>query len=103
MISQFLTDIDHFLVASLIAKYTGFIIASPLWNRLLLGVHYYEKFQRRYFSNVFHRLHNRLVEWILNKHKQFKESRKKAFEYLKKIHKHYPYLFYHWQVGYALK
>ena len=63
---------------------------------------YYDKFRLRTMKNVFHRLHNRLVKWILNRYKRFKGSRKGGFEYLKKIHKNYPYLFYHWKVGYAL-
>lgn len=77
-------------------------IALMLNPKIRGWMHYYEKFQRKSMSKVFHRLHNRLVKWILNKYKRFKGSRKRGFDYLKRIHKHYPYLFYHWQVGYAL-
>jgi len=76
-------------------------IATLLNPKIQGWMQYYEGFKRKSLSKVFHRLHNRLVKWILNKHKRFKGSRKRAFEYVKKIHKHYPYLFYHWQVGYA--
>lgn len=76
-------------------------IAAMLNPKIRGWMQYYEKFKRKSLTKVFHRLHNRLVKWILNKYKRFKGSRKRGFDYLKKIHKHYPYLFYHWQVGYA--
>ena len=76
-------------------------IAEILNPKIRGWMQYYEKFQRKSLSTVFHRLHNRLVKWVLNRYKRFKGSRKRAFEYVKKIHKYYPYLFYHWQVGYA--
>lgn len=63
---------------------------------------YFEKFRRRSLTKVFHRLHNRLVTWILNKYKRFKGSKRKGFEYLRKIRRCYPYLFYHWHVGYPI-
>lgn len=77
-------------------------IAAMLNPKIRGWMQYYEKFKRKSLTKVFHRLHNRLVKWILNKYKRFKGSRKRGFDYLKKIHKHYPYLFYHWEVGYAL-
>lgn len=76
-------------------------IAAMLNPKIRGWMQYYERFQRKSLSKVFHRLHNRLVKWVLNRYKRFKGSRKRAFEYVKNMHKHYPYLFYHWQVGYA--
>ncbi len=76
-------------------------IAKELNSKIRGWVQYYGKFSHRSLVKVFRNLHNRLVKWILNKYKRFKGSRKKGFVYLRKIQKHYPYLFYHWQVGYA--
>lgn len=86
-------------------KWTGATLEdiAKLLNPKIRGwMQYYEKFKKGSLSNVFHRLHNRLVKWILNKFKGFKKSRKRGFDYLRQIRKHYPYLFYHWSVGYAL-
>jgi len=77
-------------------------IAILLNPKIRGWMRYYEKFQPRSLSKVFHRLHNRLVKWILNKYKRFKGSKRSGFDYLRKIHKSYPYLFYHWQIGYPL-
>ncbi|MCT4603671.1 MAG: group II intron reverse transcriptase/maturase [Marinifilum sp.] len=77
-------------------------IANLLNPKIRGWIQYFEKFSKGSLKNVFHRLHNRLAKWILNKYKRFRRSRRKAFDYLRKIRKHYPYLFYHWQVGYAL-
>ncbi|GAA3628825.1 group II intron reverse transcriptase/nicotine-degrading enzyme NicX [Flavivirga jejuensis] len=85
-------------------RWSGATIESIAYelNPYIRGwMHYYEKFRKGSLKNVFHRLHNRLEKWILNKYKRFKRSRKRAFEYLKNIHKTQPYLFYHWKVGYA--
>lgn len=76
-------------------------IAEMINPKIRGWMQYYEKFQRKSLRKVFHRLHNRLVKWVLNRYKRFKGSRKRGFEYVKKLHKYYPYLFYHWQVGYA--
>lgn len=77
-------------------------IAEMLNPKIRGWMQYYEKFKRKSLTKVFHRLHNRLVKWILNKYKRFKGSRRQGFNYLKQIHTYYPYLFYHWNVGYAL-
>jgi len=77
-------------------------IAKQLNPKIRGWMNYYEKFRKRTLNNVFHRLHDRLVKWILNKYKRFKGSVKRGFKYLRQLHKHYPYLFYHWSIGYPL-
>lgn len=74
-------------------------IAKVLNPKIKGWMQYYHKFRKGCLNNVWHRLHNRLVKWILNTYKRFKGSVRRGFKYLKAIHKHYPYLFYHWQVG----
>lgn len=77
-------------------------IADELNPKIRGWMGYYEKFIKGSLSKVFRSLHNRLVKWILNKYKRFKGSRKRGFDYLRKIYKDYPYIFYHWSVGYPL-
>lgn len=77
-------------------------IARTLNPKIRGWMQYYETFRKRSMTNIFHRLHNRLVKWILNKYKRFKGSVKRGFRYLRGIYKSYPYLFYHWNLGYPL-
>jgi group II intron reverse transcriptase/maturase len=83
-------------------NYTLEDIARILNPKIRGWMQYYEKFRKTSLTCVFHRLHNRLVKWILNKHKRFKGSVKRGFDYLRGIYKSYPYLFYHWELGYPL-
>ena len=76
---------------------------AELLNKKIRGwIGYYDKISPRTLTKVFHRLHNRLIKWIRNRFKRFKNSKKKAFAHLKYVYKHYSYLFYHWRVGYHL-
>ncbi len=77
-------------------------IAHLLNDKIRGWVQYYDKYRYRTLKNVFHRFHNRLVKWLVTRFKRFKGSRKKAFNYLKYVHKTYPYLFYHWRIGYPI-
>ena len=77
-------------------------IVNLLDDKIRGWVQYYDKFQYRTLTKVFHRLHNRLTKWLLNRYKRFKNSRQRAFNHLHFIRKRYPYLFYHWRIGYHL-
>jgi group II intron reverse transcriptase/maturase len=77
-------------------------IADVLNSKIRGWVQYYDKFRYRTLTKVFHRLHLRLMKWIMNRFKRFKTSRKRALNYLKFIHRKYSYLFYHWSIGYHL-
>jgi RNA-directed DNA polymerase len=77
-------------------------IANLLNNKIRGWTQYYDKFQHRTLTKVFHRLHNRLAKWIMNRFKRFKRSRQRAFNYLRFVRSRFPYLFYHWKIGYHL-
>lgn len=77
-------------------------ISELLDSKIRGWVRYYEKIQPRTLQSVFRILHNRLVKWLLNRYKSFKRSRRKAFNYLRYVRKHYPNLFYHWTIGYPI-
>jgi group II intron reverse transcriptase/maturase len=65
-------------------------------------IHYYDKYRRYALKNVFHRFHNRLAQWIQNYYKKYKRSKTLAYEHLHYIRRHYPTLFYHWEIGYPI-
>ncbi len=74
-----------------------------LFNDKIRGwIQYYDKYHRYALKNVFHRFHNRLAKWIQNYYKKFKRSKTLAYEHLRYIRRHYPTLFYHWEIGYPI-
>ena len=74
-----------------------------LFNDKIRGwIHYYDKYRRYTMTSVFHRFHNRLAKWIQNYYKKFKGSKMRAYEHLRYIRRHYPTLFYHWEIGYPI-
>ena len=75
-------------------------IARKLNPKIRGWLNYYDKFRYRTLTSVFHRLHNRLIKWVINRFKRFRRGRRGAVKYLKEIHKAYPTLFYHWEIGY---
>lgn len=77
-------------------------IVKLLDDKIRGWVQYYDKFCYRTLKNVFHRLHNRLAKWIMNRFKRFRSNRRKAFDHLRFIKRRFPYLFYHWRIGYPL-
>lgn len=77
-------------------------IANLLNDKIRGWVLYYDKFQYRTLTKVFHRFHNRLIKWIVNRFKRFKRSRRRALDYLKYVRRRFPNLFYHWTIGYSI-
>lgn len=77
-------------------------LVTLLDDKIRGWVQYYDKFRYRTLTTVFHHFHNRLAKWLMNRFKRFKKSRRKAFNYLRLIRQRYPYLFYHWRIGYPL-
>lgn len=74
-----------------------------MFNSKIRGwIQYYDKFRSRTMTKVFHRLHDRLVKWIMNYFKKFRRSKKRAISYLKYVHRRFPTMFYHWEIGYHL-
>jgi len=77
-------------------------IAQLLNEKIRGWIHYYDKYRRNTLTSVLHRLHNRMAKWILNYYKKFKRSKERAYEHLRYIRRHYPTLFYHWEIGYPI-
>jgi group II intron reverse transcriptase/maturase len=76
---------------------------ATLFNAKIRGwIQYYDKISPRTLKGVFRNLHNRLIKWIVNYFKRFRRSVNKAAKHLRYIHRRFPYLFYHWEIGYPL-
>lgn len=75
-------------------------IATLLNPKIRGWMQYYERFRKMSLKGVFMNLHNRLIKWALNRYKRFKGSTRKAANYLRGVKRAFPYLFYHWSVGY---
>jgi len=74
---------------------------AKLLNPKIRGwANYYGRISRMSLTPVFYHLHHRIIKWVLNKYKRFKGSKIKAVNWLRRILKFYPNLFYHWQLGY---
>lgn len=71
-------------------------------NPMIRGwINYYGKFRGHELSRVFRLLRNRLVRWARKRYKRYRTSLNRAFKWLERVREQYPYLFYHWQLGYS--
>jgi len=75
-------------------------IATLLNPKIRGWMQYYESFRKMSLKELFRVLHNRLIKWALNRYKRFKGSVRKAAKYLRGVKRAFPYIFYHWSVGY---
>jgi len=64
-------------------------------------INYYGKFRLSAMNPVFQQLRKRLVRWARKRYKRYKTSVNRAYEWLARVRKQYPSLFYHWQLGYS--
>lgn len=70
-------------------------------NPMIRGwINYYGKFRPSELHKIFRLLRNRLLRWARNRYKRYKTSLSRANQWFKRVRKQFPYLFYHWQVGY---
>jgi group II intron reverse transcriptase/maturase len=71
-------------------------------NPMIRGwVNYYGRFRGSELSKVFQLLRKHLVRWARKRYKRYKTSLNRAFGWLDRVRKQYPYLFYHWQLGFS--
>ena len=74
---------------------------AQILNPMIRGwANYYGKFRPSMLHKVFKLLNNRLVRWARKRYKRYKTSIKRAYRWFKRIQEQFPYLFYHWQLGY---
>jgi len=77
-------------------------LARVLNPKIRSWINYYGKIRRNSLKPIFYYLHHRMIKRILKKYKRFKNSRKRAVRWLRRITNDYPNLFYHWTLGYKL-
>lgn len=76
-------------------------IAQKLNPYIRGWINYYGKFRGYELSKVFYLLRCRLVRWARKRYKRYRNSLNKACKWLDRVRKQYPYLFYHWQLGFS--
>lgn len=76
-------------------------IAQKLNPYIRGWINYYGKFRGYELSKVFYLLRCRLVRWARKRYKRYRHSLSKAYRWLDRVRKQYPYLFYHWQLGFS--
>lgn len=64
-------------------------------------VNYYGKFRLSAMNPVFQQLRKRLVRWARKRYKRYKTNVNRAYEWLARVRRQYPTLFYHWQLGFS--
>jgi len=64
-------------------------------------VNYYGRFRRSALNPVFQLLRKRLVRWAQNRYKRYARNLKKAYDWLRRVRKQFPNLFYQWQLGFS--
>lgn len=70
-------------------------------NPMIRGwIRYYGKFRISMLHKVFKLLNNRLVRWARKRYKRYKNSIKRAYQWFTSVQEQFPYLFYHWQMGF---
>jgi group II intron reverse transcriptase/maturase len=71
-------------------------------NPMIRGwINYYGRFRGAELSKVFQLLRKRLVRWARKRYKRYRTSLNRAYKWLDRVRIQYPYLFYHWQLGYS--
>jgi group II intron reverse transcriptase/maturase len=76
-------------------------IAQKLNPYIRGWINYYGKFRGYELSKVFYLLRCRLVRWARKRYKRYRTSLTKACKWLDRVRTQYPYLFYHWQLGFS--
>jgi len=64
-------------------------------------INYYGKFRLSALNPIFQLLRKRLVRWARKRYKRYKTSLVKAYDWLTRIRKQFPNLFYQWRLGFS--
>lgn len=73
-------------------------IASQVNQQMRGIIRYYGKFKLWTLERLMLRFEALLVKWVLNKYKRFHGSNSKAQEWIKRLKRDYPTMFYYWTV-----
>jgi len=73
-------------------------IAGQVSPQMRGVIRYYGKFKLWALQRLMWHFEFRLVKWVLNKYKKFKNSYTKAYQWIKELNNSYPTMFYYWTV-----
>ena len=76
-------------------------IAAKLAPKIQGWINYFGKYRKWSMYPVFRSLNDRLVKWLMNKYKRYRNRVKLARGKLKQIAQEYPNLFVHWRYGFV--
>lgn len=87
-------DIPHLSHKSIVG------VAQYLEPYIRGWINYYGKFRISMLNPIFQLLRRRLVQWVRKRYKRYKTSVNRAYEWLSRIRKQFPTLFYQWRLGF---
>lgn len=76
-------------------------IAHYLNPKIRGWVNYYGRYRRSELSKVFRLLRVRLIRWARKRYKRYRTRLNDAYQWLDRVRKQFPYLFYHWKLGFS--
>jgi len=88
-------DIEHLTHKSIVG------VAKFLEPYIRGWINYYGKFRIWEMNPIFQLLRRRLVTWARKRYKRYKTSINRAYDWLKRIKEQFPWLFYHWRLGFS--
>lgn len=88
-------DIPHLTHKSIVG------VAQFLSPYIRGWINYYGRYRLTEMNSIFQLLRRRLVQWARKRYKRYKGSLNRAYEWLERIKKQFPSLFYQWQLGFS--
>ena len=74
---------------------------AKLLNAKVRGwLNYFSKFRASSLYSVMYDLNQRLIKWVANRHKKYRNKLHKAINWLKRVYRQFPNLFVHWSYGF---
>lgn len=73
-------------------------IAAQVNPQMTGIIRYYGKFGMWALNRLMWHFEFRLVKWVLNKYRKFKNSQTKAYQWIKELKRNYPTMFYYWTI-----
>jgi len=74
---------------------------AKLLNAKVRGwLNYFSKFRASSLYSVMYDLNQRLIKWVANRHKRYRNKLHKAINWLKRVYRQFPNLFVHWSYGF---
>jgi len=88
-------DIPHLTHRSIVG------VAQFLSPYIRGWINYFGRYRLSEMNSIFQLLRRRLVQWARKRYKRYRRSLNRAYEWLDRIKKQFPGLFYQWQLGFS--